>query len=149
MQRQGLKVPSRLSFRIDEIGGTVRAIESGFQQREIQEAAYRYQRMIEAGDRVIVGVSRFDEKENGGSPIQLQKIDPRLEDAQKARLAAFRESRDGAAAESSLKRLEAAARGRDSLMPRILAAVEARATLGEISDRLREVFGAHAPKATI
>ena len=135
--------------RIDGIGGTVRAIESGFQQREIQEAAYRYQRMVEAGERVIVGVSRFAEEEDGGPSIPLQKIDPRLEGDQRARLTAFRESRDGAAAESALQRLESAARGRDHLMPRILGAVEGRATLGEISERLREVFGAHAPSATI
>ena len=135
--------------RIDEIGGTVRAIESGFQQREIQEAAYRYQRMVEEGERIIVGVSRFAEEEDSGSTIPLQKIDPRLEGAQRARLVALRESRDGAAADAALKRLESAARGRDNLMPRILDAVEARATLGEISERLREVFGAHTPSATI
>ncbi len=136
--------------RIDEMGGTVRAIESGYPQREIQESAYRYQRMIETGGRVIVGVNDFlEEEKDAASRIPIQKIDPRLESGQRERVAAFRRSRDVAAAGEALARLEEAARGGENLMPRILGAVEARATLGEISDRMRAVYGAHAPTASI
>ncbi len=136
--------------RIDEMGGTVRAIESGYPQREIQESAYRYQRMIETGGRVIVGVNDFlEEEKDAASRIPIQKIDPRLESGQRERVAAFRRSRDVAAAGAALARLEEAARGGENLMPRILGAVEARATLGEISDRMRAVYGAHAPTASI
>ncbi len=134
--------------RIDEIGGTVRAMEAGFQQREIQEAAFRHQQGVETGRKVIVGVSRYaDREDEGGAPIPILKIDPRLEAEQRERLRAFREKRDGAVSDASLERLEEAARGTENLMPRILAAVEARATLGEISDRLRAVFGTYRPTA--
>jgi methylmalonyl-CoA mutase N-terminal domain/subunit len=135
--------------RIDDLGGTVRAIETGFQQKEIQDAAYQHQKKAESGERVIVGVTRFVDDGAGGPAIPLQRIDPKLEEGQRARLRAFKSARDGAAPEAALRRLGSAARGRDNLMPRILEAVEARATLGEISDRLRGVFGAYAPTVQI
>ncbi|MFQ5877347.1 MAG: methylmalonyl-CoA mutase [Acidobacteriota bacterium] len=136
--------------RIDEMGGTVRAIERGFQQREIQEAAYRHQREVEEGRRVVVGVSRFAEPDEGrAAPIPIHRIDPRLEEEQRSRLRAFREGRDRAASEAALGRLEAAARGTQNLLPRILEAVESRATLGEISDRMRAVFGTYRPPARL
>jgi methylmalonyl-CoA mutase N-terminal domain/subunit len=131
---------------IDAQGGTVKAIEAGYQQKEIQEAAFRHQKEVDDGRRVIVGVNRFkDEAAPGAAAIPLQKIDPRLEEDQRARLKAFKEGRDGAAAQKALQAVERAAAGGDNLLPHILAAVEARATLGEIADRLRAVFGAYRP----
>jgi methylmalonyl-CoA mutase N-terminal domain/subunit len=131
---------------IDAQGGTVKAIEAGYQQKEIQEAAFRHQKEVDDGRRVIVGVNRFkDEAAPGAAAIPLQKIDPRLEEDQRARLKAFKEGRDGAAAQAALQAVERAATGGDNLLPHILAAVEARATLGEIADRLRAVFGAYRP----
>jgi methylmalonyl-CoA mutase N-terminal domain/subunit len=142
---------------IDRMGGTVRAIEAGFQQREIQEAAYRTQQEMERGERVVVGVNAFagepgasaDRAHAPASPIPLQKIDPRLEETQRERVRALRARRDAAAAGAALDRVEAAARGRDNLMPVILAAVEARATLGEIADRMRAVFGTYRPRVRV
>ena len=136
---------------IDDLGGTVRAIETGYQQREIQEAAYHYQQALERGDQVIVGVNRYTAGGDGehGGDIPILKIDPLLEERQKARLAAFRQRRDGAAAQAALDAVERAARGRDNLLPLIVDAVEAQATLGEISDRLRAAFGTHRPMAAV
>ena len=131
---------------IDRQGGTVKAIEAGYQQKEIQEAAFRHQKEVDDGRRVIVGVNRFkDEAAPRAAAIPLQKIDPRLEEDQRARLKAFKEARDGAAAQAALQAVGRAATGGDNLLPHILAAVEARATLGEIADRLRAVFGAYRP----
>jgi methylmalonyl-CoA mutase N-terminal domain/subunit len=137
--------------RIDELGGTIRAIESGFQQREIQEAAFRYQRQVDEGSRVIVGVNRFKDEEEGtrGPSIPFQKIDPRLEEEQKARLLAFKRRRASGAVESALASVGEAARSGSNLLPHIVRAVEARATLGEISDRLRAVFGSYRPAARV
>jgi len=136
---------------IDKLGGPVRAIETGYQQREIQDAAYRYQQALESGDKVIVGVNRYAAGDSGqhGDDIPILKIDPRLEQTQKDKLAAFRQRRDESAARSALDVIEQAARGRDNLMPLIVDAVEAQATLGEISDRLRAVFGTHRPMAAV
>jgi len=151
---------------IDRQGGTVRAIEAGFQQREIQEAAYRAQQDMERGERIVVGVNRYGEAAGAGAAgaacggaagggaapepaIPLQRIDPRLEDAQRARVAALRARRDAAATGRALEAVEIAARGSVNLMPVILAAVEARATLGEIADRMRAAFGAHTPRDRI
>jgi len=137
--------------RIDALGGTVKAIETGFQQKEIQEAAFRYQKEIDAGARVIVGVNRFqDEGGEGAAPsVPIQKIDPRIEEEQRARLAAFKERRERAAVDAALASVERAARGGENLLPGILQAVETRATLGEISDRLRAVFGSYRPASGV
>jgi methylmalonyl-CoA mutase N-terminal domain/subunit len=133
---------------IDALGGTVKAIEAGYQQREIQEAAFRHQREVDAGTRVVVGVNRFAEQEGPpAAPIPIQRVDPRLEDDQRARLLAFKERRDAAAARAALGEVERTARGGGSLARAILQAVEARATLGEISDRLRAAFGAYRAPA--
>jgi len=138
-------------LKIDEQGGTIRAIESGFQQREIQEAAFRHQRQVDEGSRVIVGVNRFkdEEAEPRGPSIPVQKIDPRLEEEQKARLLAFKRGRASGAVESALASIEEAARSGSNLLPHIVRAVEAHATLGEISDRLRAVFGSYRPAARV
>jgi methylmalonyl-CoA mutase N-terminal domain/subunit len=125
--------------RIGELGGTLRAIESGFIQSEIQNAAYDYQRAIESGERIVVGVNRFQEEEQ--SHIPAFRLDPALERAQVERLRQVRASRSPAAVEEKLAALEQAARGGSNLMPPILDAADACATVGEASDRLRAVFG--------
>jgi methylmalonyl-CoA mutase N-terminal domain/subunit len=125
--------------RIDGMGGTLAAIESGFISGEIQNAAYAAQQAVEHGEAVVVGVNRFEEAE--GHPPATFHIDPAIEQRQVERVRALRASRGAERVESALAELEAAGRGSDNLMPRIIAACEARATVGEISDRLRRVFG--------
>jgi len=125
--------------RIDTMGGTLAAIERGFIQSEIQNAAYKYQQAIERGEVVVVGVNRFriDEKTN----IPIFRLDPALEKLQIERLRRLRASRDNARVDRTLAALESAARAADNLMPFILEAAEAAATVGEISDTMRKVFG--------
>ena len=127
--------------KIDEMGGAVRAIELGFQQREIHEAAYSWQKRVESGDAVVVGVNRYAEGEQPRPPVL--KVDEALQRTQSEKLQALRARRDGAAAERALADVEQAARGEANLMPPVLAAVERQATLGEIADRLRTVFGVY------
>ncbi|HTC88779.1 MAG TPA: methylmalonyl-CoA mutase family protein [Bryobacteraceae bacterium] len=125
--------------RIDAMGGTLAAIEKGFVQNEIQNAAYAYQQKVERGEAVVVGVNRFhqDEKE----PLNTFRLDPELEKQQIKRLQDLRASRDAGLVEARLHALENAARSSDNLMPFIMDCAEAYATVGEISDRLRAVFG--------
>jgi methylmalonyl-CoA mutase N-terminal domain/subunit len=125
--------------RIDEAGGTLRAIETGYIQSEIQNAAYEWQRAVESGERVVVGVNRFQKE--GERPPTTFRIDPALERAQVERLRQVRASRNSAAVSQKLEALETAARGDANLMPAIIDAAGEHATLGEISDRLRTVFG--------
>ncbi len=125
--------------RIDEMGGMVKAVADGFPQREIQEAAYRDQREIEAGTQVVVGVNKFVEEGEVAAPRL--RIDPTLEARQAERVRAFRAKRNAAAAGKSLLAVTAAAKGTDNLMPTLMQAVQSGATLGEIADALREVFG--------
>jgi methylmalonyl-CoA mutase N-terminal domain/subunit len=128
-----------LIAKIDAQGGMVAAIEAGFVQHEIQESAYVHQREIEAGERIVVGVNEYREDERARIPIL--RIDPALEREQVARLHAFRAKRDQRAAQACLDRVRAAAGSRENLMPPIVEAVDRGATLGEISDVLRGVFG--------
>jgi methylmalonyl-CoA mutase N-terminal domain/subunit len=125
--------------RIDEMGGTLRAIETGYIRGEIQNAAYEYQREIESGRRIVVGVNRFQKDETRAIPTF--RLDPALEQAQIDSLRQVRASRSQSAVEDSLTTLELAARSGGNLMPAILKAAEAYATVGEISGRLRTVFG--------
>jgi methylmalonyl-CoA mutase, N-terminal domain len=125
--------------RIDDAGGTLRAIETGYIQNEIQTAAYEYQRAIENGGRTVVGVNRFQQQDDRA--VTAFRLDPALEQAQVDSLRQVRASRSQALVEERLVLLERAARGADNLMPPILDAAEAYATVGEISDRLRGVFG--------
>jgi len=125
--------------RIDAMGGAVRAIEGGFQQREIQNAAFEFQKAVERGERIIVGVNRFQQNEERKIPTF--RLDPALERAQIDRLRQVRGSRSAGEVERRLGRLEQAARGPENLMPFILEAAAAHATLGEVSDALRRVFG--------
>jgi methylmalonyl-CoA mutase, N-terminal domain len=125
--------------RIDEMGGALQAIEAGFVQGEIQRSAFDYQRAVESGERVIVGVNRFQVTEARKIPIF--RVNPEIEREQVLRVRALRSERDSVAWKRSIERLEAAARSSENLMPRIMAAAEAMATVGEISDTLRGVFG--------
>jgi len=132
---------------IDRLGGAPHAIEIGYQQREIHNAAYRYQQEIEKKERVIVGVNEFVLDEEGEPDIL--KIDPALERRQQAQVAKVRAERNQEAATKTLERVEAAARDGNNLMPPILEAVRAYATLGEISDAMRRVFGQYQPTVTL
>ena len=130
---------------IDARGGMLRAIEDGFPQRAIHEAAYAHQQAVEAGTAGVVGVNRFVDEEAAAAEVFAP--DPAVEKERAAFLGEWRATRDARACAGALDALEAAARGSDNLVPRILAAVEARATLGEVSDRLRQVFGVYRPPA--
>jgi methylmalonyl-CoA mutase N-terminal domain/subunit len=127
--------------QLDEIGGMVRAIELGFPQREIGEAAYRYQRKLELQEEMIVGVNQH--VSDDAVPIDILTINPQVERDQIARLKALRRTRDNAALNQKLKALEHAAQGHENLMPQILDAVRAYGTIGEISDVLRGVWGTY------
>ena len=127
--------------RIEAAGGTLTAIEQGVIQREIQESAYRAQQRIDSGEDVVVGVNRF--AVDAGMPIDVLAIDPEIERRQIARVRAVRAARDAAACRAAIEAVTGAARGSANLVPPIVRAVEARATLGEISDAMRRVFGEH------
>jgi methylmalonyl-CoA mutase N-terminal domain/subunit len=124
--------------KIDELGGMVQAISRGYVQREIQEAAYAWQRQVEAKEQVVVGVNAFRAED---PPVPAMRLDPAVEARQVERLRSLRRERSAAGVSGALDAVRAAARGTDNLMPPILAAVKAEATLGEISDALRDVFG--------
>ncbi len=128
--------------KIDEMGGMLAAIESGYVQREIERAAYDYQRAVEAQEEIVVGVNRFQVKEE--TMIPTLKIDPAFERAQVERVKKVRAERNTEAAMAALDQVEQAARSGENLMPRIIAGVEAYATLGEVADRMRVVFGEYA-----
>jgi methylmalonyl-CoA mutase N-terminal domain/subunit len=130
-----------LLTRIEAAGGTLAAIEQGLVQREIQESAYRDQLRIDSGEAVVVGVNRCTDEER--STIEVLRIDPEIEQQQAARVAAVRAARDAHRWGEALDSVAAAARGADNLVPPIIGAVEAHATVGEISDTLRSVFGEH------
>ena len=133
--------------KIEAMGGMLVAIESGFVQKEIQEAAYQWQRAIEHGKRVVVGVNQYKTAEE--DPIQIYRVEPALEQNQLARLADLKARRDSQGAAKAVAELEEAARGNKNLMPFIMEAVNACATLGEISDGLRRVFGEYREAVTV
>ncbi|HKD05343.1 MAG TPA: methylmalonyl-CoA mutase family protein [Bryobacteraceae bacterium] len=125
--------------RIDDAGGTLRAIETGFIQAEIQRSAYEYQRGVESGERVIVGMNRYLMPEETSAPVF--RLNAETERARVAAVRAVRAERNERRWNAGIQALSEAARGTENLMPRIMDAVEARATVGEISDALRGVFG--------
>jgi methylmalonyl-CoA mutase N-terminal domain/subunit len=133
--------------RIDAMGGMVHAIESGFPQREIQQSAYEYQQAIERGDRVVVGVNQYVDQTRSSPP--LLRIDPEIERTQVERLKSLRARRDAARVQSTLQAVEETARTDRNLLPAILDAVKAYATVGEISDALRRVFGEYQESVVI
>ncbi|OLN33236.1 acyl-CoA mutase large subunit family protein [Desulfosporosinus metallidurans] len=132
--------------KIDELGGAVKAIELGFQQREIQASAYRYQMEIEHQQRIIVGINKFQKKED--PPQGLLKVNPKVEQEQKQRLVTVYRERNQAEVETDLIRLEKAAEGTENLMPYLLDCVRSYTTLGEICDVLRKVFGEYRQENT-
>ncbi len=127
--------------KIDEMGGSARAIEQGFTQREIQNTAYTYQVEVESGERIVVGVNKYSMDEPSFADIL--RINPEIEKNQLARLERVREDRDKARVKTALESLDKAARSDANLMPPILEAARAYATLGEIADTLRQAFGIH------
>jgi methylmalonyl-CoA mutase N-terminal domain/subunit len=132
--------------RIDQLGGMASAIEQGYVQREIQASAYRYQLEIEEKKRVVVGQNEFV---SDAPPVPVMKIDPRVEREQVARARAWRAAHDGPEKSAALGAIDAAARSTQNLLPPTLAAVKAGATVGEISDVLRGVWGEHRETLTI
>ena len=137
------RLAGELIGRVDEMGGAVAAIEAGFYQDEIHEAAFRIQKAIETGERVVVGVNRFVDET--AKPVELQRISEEETAGQIERLRALRASRDQAAVDGALSRVEETARGTGNLLPPMREALAARATLGEVSDALRTVFGEYRP----
>jgi methylmalonyl-CoA mutase N-terminal domain/subunit len=138
LEREALALIDQIESR----GGALKAIERGEIQREIQESAYRFQRQVERGERVIVGVNRFQE-EHETPPGDILRIDPDLERAQVERVRSLRERRDSGRWREALDALEGAARSDENVVPTIVDAVLAWATVGEIAGRLRAVFGEH------
>jgi len=133
--------------KIDAMGGTLKAIERGFIQQEIQNAAYKYQQAVDRHEAMVVGVNAFELEEEKSIP--LQRSDESLERKQVERLRAVREKRDQAKWQSTLKKVEETARGTANLMPVIVEAVEANATVGEISDAMRHVYGEYQETVVI
>jgi methylmalonyl-CoA mutase N-terminal domain/subunit len=131
--------------KIDEMGGALKAIERGYLQSEIQEAAYHYQRAVERGEQIVVGVNEFTAAERAATEIERLKIDPALEREACVRLAALRARRDGARVSALLTQLESAARATDNLMPLFIQCVENFVTVGEICRTLRNVWGEYRP----
>jgi len=135
--------------KIETMGGTLRAIETGYIQQEIQNAAYDFQQSVDRLENVVVGVNRFQTESDEARAIPILRIDPGLEGRQVERVRALRARREKAAWESSIRRLEDAARSGDNLLPHIISAVESYATVGEISDALRHVFGEYQETVVI
>jgi methylmalonyl-CoA mutase N-terminal domain/subunit len=134
---------------IEAMGGTLAAIEGGFQQRQIQESAYRVQQAIERGDQIVVGVNKFRDDAAPSVAPAIQRIDPEGERRQIERVRKVRAERDPIAWEDSLRRLDECAQGEENLLPALIDAVKAYATVGEISDRLRAAWGEHRELITV
>ena len=133
--------------KIDAMGGMLRAIETGYVQREIQEAAYQYQKAVETNDAIVVGVNKFKSDETETIPIMT--IDEKIERDQIERVRAVRERRNSERADTAVARLTAAATGTENLLPRILECVESEVTVGEISHALRKVWGEYQEAVTV
>jgi methylmalonyl-CoA mutase N-terminal domain/subunit len=130
-----------LIARVDEIGGAVRAIEAGFYQQQIQDSAYRHQRLVESGERVIVGVNRFTETSQ--SDVEILRVSADLEAEQTTRVQRLRAERDDAPVRRALDEVRRGASGDDNLLPLLRTALAARATVGEVCNALRDVFGVY------
>jgi methylmalonyl-CoA mutase N-terminal domain/subunit len=133
----------RIMAEVDEKGGSVSAIESGWMQKRIGDSAYRFQRRVETGERVVVGVNRFQSE--ASDQLEILKVAPKHQEDQIASLRQVRAERDGRAVQEALGRLEEAARGAENLMYPLKDALAAYATIGECCDRLRDVFGEYQP----
>ncbi len=128
---------------IEKLGGAVAAVEAGYVQKEIEEAAWRFQQEVESQKRIIVGVNKFTSATH--EPVPVHKIDPEVDRRRAAEIRAFRENRDGQSVQNALEALRAAARGTDNLFPYVLEAFRRRATLGEVCGVLREEWGEYQP----
>lgn len=135
--------------KIEALGGTLRAIEKGYIQQEIQNAAYDFQQAVDRLENVVVGVNRFETDSDERRSIPVQRIDPELERKQVERVRALRARRDKAVWEAAISKVEDAARSGDNLMPHIITAVESYATVGEISNTLRGVFGEYRENVVV
>lgn len=133
--------------KIDEMGGAVAAVEQGYIQKEIQESAYAYQRAVETAEQIVVGLNKFQEA--AAPPTNLLRVDRSVMESQHAKLKQLRAERDNTAVDSAIGRLKECARGSNNLMPAMMEAVKCYATLGEICDTLREVFGEYTAVSTI
>jgi methylmalonyl-CoA mutase N-terminal domain/subunit len=133
--------------KIDAMGGMLRAIETGYVQREIQEAAYQYQRDVETKNAIVVGVNQFESEATNTIPIMT--IDASIEHDQVERVRAVRERRDAGKANAAISSLQEAAAGAENLLPRILTCVESDVTVGEISHALRKVWGEYREAVTV
>ena len=132
--------------RVEELGGAVAAIERGFQKEEIERSAYDQLRAVEQGERVVVGVNRYAGGEE--EPVSILQLDPAIADAQAKSLVEIRATRDNDAVQAALADLGDAARGRDNLLVPMREALRRMATVGEVCDALREVFGTYRPPDT-
>jgi methylmalonyl-CoA mutase, N-terminal domain len=135
----------RLMEAVAERGGAVAAIEQGFQKAEIERSAYQVARQIDAGDRVVVGVNRFQLEEE--EPYEPLPVNPAIEVTQAAKLAGLRAGRDQAAVDAALDQLRAVASGTGNVLSPLKEALRLRATVGEVCDALRDVWGVYRPKA--
>jgi len=133
--------------KIDAIGGMLRAIETGYVQAEIQRSAYEYQRAVERGEQIVVGVNRFVAEK--ATPVPTLRVDQELERAQIERVRALRVRRDSSRAYEAVAEVERCARSGENLMPAIAAAVDSYATVGEISDAMRRVFGEYTESVVL
>jgi methylmalonyl-CoA mutase, N-terminal domain len=133
--------------QIEALGGVIPAIEANFFQKEIADSAFRYQQELEQKRRLVVGVNEFTVDE--ATPIEILRIDPKLESEQVARVREVRKNRDQARCSNALSSLRKAAAGTDNLMPHILEAVRAYATEGEIMNTMVEVFGIYTERAVV
>jgi methylmalonyl-CoA mutase N-terminal domain/subunit len=131
--------------KIDDLGGALAAIERGYVQSEIQEAAYRFQQAVERKEQIVVGVNAYADEDGGPAPIERLKVDPAIEQQARARLAALRARRDNAKVSALLTRLETAAQGTDNLLPLFVECVDNFVTVGEICRVLRTVWGEYRP----
>jgi methylmalonyl-CoA mutase N-terminal domain/subunit len=136
-----------LMTRVEALGGAVEAIEQGFYQQQIQESAYRHQRLVESCERVIVGVNRF--QETSQQEVEILRINAQLEQEQTARVRDLRARRDEAPVQRALDALRSAAQGDANLLPPMREALAAGATVGEVSDALRDVFGVYRPAVAL
>jgi methylmalonyl-CoA mutase N-terminal domain/subunit len=132
--------------RVEELGGAVAAIERGFQKEEIERSAYDQLRAVEQGERVVVGVNRYAGGEE--EPVSILQLDPAIADAQAKSLVDIRAGRDAEAVQAALAALRDAAHGRDNLLVPMREALRQLATVGEVCDALREVFGTYRPSDT-
>ncbi|MER3451791.1 MAG: methylmalonyl-CoA mutase, partial [Thermus sp.] len=136
----------RLLREIDALGGAVAAVEAGFFQKALEESAWRFQKEVEEGRRIIVGVNRFADPDSPlNEPVSVQRIDPELHEKRKRELEAFKANRDGESVRIGLESLRQAARGAENLFPYVLEAFRRRATLGEVCGVLREEWGEYQP----